>query len=133
MTNTLLLIKPNSIANHNIGEIISIIEKDGFEIQDIKIFTFTNELINNFYQEHIGKSFFERLVEFMTSGKTIAIRLSRENAVDRLRMLIGSAKPEEREAGTIRAIFADTISKNAVHGSDCSASVEREVSILFKS
>jgi nucleoside-diphosphate kinase len=131
MDNTLLLIKPNSVNNKNVGEIISIIEKDGFIIEEIKILHFDQELCNDFYAEHVGKSFFPGLVDFMTSGNTFALKLLKENAVSRLRRLVGSANPNERESGTIRDIYADSISHNAVHGSDSTASAQREIKIIF--
>ncbi len=131
LESTLLLIKPNAVKNKNIGEIISIIEKDHFIIKDIKFFTFNNEGINKFYQDHIGKSFFENLKKFMMSGPTIALKLERQDAIKRLRFLNGDTDPAKREAGTIRALYADTITANAVHSSDSPDNAKRELSIIF--
>lgn len=128
---TLLLIKPNAVKNKNIGEIISIIEKDNFIIKDIKFFHFDEKLIDQFYQDHIGKSFFANLKDFMLSDITIALKLERENAIVRLRQINGDAKPAKREPGTIRALYADSITANAVHSSDSEANAKRELGIIF--
>lgn len=130
---TLLLIKPNAVKNKNIGEIISIIEKDEFLIKDMKFFRFTDDLISIFYKDHIGKSFFPNLKEFMTSGPTIALHLQRDNAIARLRQINGDTDPKLREAGSIRSLYADTITANAVHSSDSPQNAKRELEIIFGS
>ncbi len=131
MQTTLLLIKPNAVKNKNIGEIISIIEKDNFIIKDIRYFHFDENLINEFYHEHIGKPFFANLKTFMLSGITIAFKLERENAISRLRQINGDTDPSKREAGTIRDLYADSITANAVHSSDSEANAIRELGIIF--
>ncbi len=128
---TLLLIKPNAVKNKNVGEIISIIEKDNFLIKDLKYFTFDEELINDFYKDHIGKTFFTNLKNFMESGVTIAVKLEREDAIKRLRQINGDTDPAKREAGTIRALYADTMTANAVHSSDSPENAKRELAIIF--
>lgn len=128
---TLLLIKPNAVKNKNIGEIITIIEKDNFLIKDIRFLKFDDALIKSFYQEHREKSFFKELTEFMLSGYTIAIKLERENAIARLRELNGDIQPEKRKSGTIRALFADSVTANAVHSSDSEENARREVKLIF--
>ncbi len=130
---TLLLIKPNAVKNKNIGEIISIIEKDNFLIKDIKYFRFTEDLISIFYKDHIGKSFFDNLKKFMLSDVTIALHLQRDNAIERLRQINGDTDPETRETGTIRSLYADTITANAVHSSDSPQNAKRELEIIFGS
>lgn len=129
---TLLLIKPNAVQNKNIGEIITIIEKDNFLIKDIKFLKFDDALIDSFYQEHREKPFFNELKEFMLSGYTVVIKLERENAIARLRELNGSiTEPEKSEPGTIRALFADNVTANAVHSSDSEKNARREVALIF--
>lgn len=128
---TLLLIKPNAVKNKNIGEIITIIEKDNFMIKDIRFLKFDDALIKSFYQEHREKSFFKELTEFMLSGYTVAIKLERENAITRLRELNGDIQPEKRKSGTIRALFADSVTANAVHSSDSEENARREVKLIF--
>lgn len=128
---TLLLIKPNAVKNKNIGEIITIIEKDNFLIKDIRFLKFDDALIKSFYQEHREKSFFKELTEFMLSGYTVAIKLERENAITRLRELNGDIQPEKRKSGTTRALFADSVTANAVHSSDSEENARREVKLIF--
>lgn len=129
--NTLLLIKPNAVKNKNIGNIISIIEKNNFIIKDIKYFYFNEELINSFYRDHIGKKFFENLKSFMLSDFTIALMLEKENAIEELRLINGDANPDKRKPGTIRALYAETVTANAVHSSDSEANAKRELEIIF--
>lgn len=128
---TLLLIKPNAVENKNIGEIITIIEKDGFEIKDIKYFHFDDDLINSFYQDHIGKAFFPNLKKFMASNITIALKLQREDAINRLRQINGDTDPDKREPGSIRSLYADSITANAVHSSDSPENAQRELNLIF--
>jgi nucleoside-diphosphate kinase len=128
---TLLLIKPNATAKGHIGEIITIIEQNNYEIRQLKSFRFDLDLANAFYEEHVGKEFFARLVKFMTSGLTVAALLVKENAVSDLRALIGDTNPEKRKPGTIRYLYADSITENAVHASDSPKHAKREIDLIF--
>jgi len=128
---TLLLIKPNAVAHQHVGHIISIIEDYGFTIMNIKVFQFTREKAEFFYIMHKGKGFYERLVDFMCSGVTFALLLEKKNAVEELRELIGEVEPEKRKPGTIRALYADGVTENAVHASDSLANAKREISLIF--
>lgn len=128
---TLLLIKPNATKKKHIGDILSIIEKNGYEIKNLKAFTFDTALANKFYKEHIGKEFFERLISFMMSGLTVGALLEKDDAVLSLRELIGSTKPENRKPGTIRALYADSFTENAVHASDSHDHALREIFLIF--
>ncbi|MBM4399458.1 MAG: nucleoside-diphosphate kinase [Candidatus Cloacimonetes bacterium] len=128
---TLLLIKPNAIKKKLIGDIISIIEKNGFNILKLESFYFDNALAYNFYAEHIGKEFFDRLIKFMTSGMVVAALLEKESAVEKLRELIGDTNPEKRKPGTIRYLYADSITENAVHASDTHDHAIHEIALIF--
>ena len=128
---TLLLIKPNATAQKHIGEIITIIERNGYDILKLRSFTFDLPLAHAFYEEHAGKEFFERLINFMTSGMTVAALLEKENAVADLRELVGDTYPERRKPGTIRAVYADNITENAVHASDSPMHAKREIALIF--
>ncbi|MFA7057444.1 MAG: nucleoside-diphosphate kinase [Candidatus Cloacimonadales bacterium] len=128
---TLLLIKPNAVKNKNIGDIISIIEKDNFLIKDIKLIQFDEALINIFYQDHLGKPFFNELTKFMQSDITIAFKLERENAIAELRKVNGDANPINRDPSSIRALYADSVTANAVHSSDSESNAKRELAIIF--
>ena len=84
-----------------------------------------------FYAEHQGKPFYDGLVEFMTSGPVLLLVFSGEDAIARAREIMGATNPAEAAPGTIRAEFADSMTENAVHGSDSPASAEREIGIFF--
>lgn len=128
---TLLLIKPNATRKHHIGDILAIVEKHGFNILELKSFTFDLPLVNKFYEEHIGKEFFERLIAFMTSGLIVAALLEKDEAVYHLRELIGDTNPETRKMGSIRYLYADTMTENAVHASDTHDHALREIALIF--
>jgi len=128
---TLLLIKPNATKKHVIGGILKMIEDNGFKIKKLKMFRMSNELADKFYAEHIGKNFFESLKSFMLSGDIIGAVLAREDAILKLRELVGNTNPEKAALGTIRFLFADSFTENAVHASDSPKSAEREIALIF--
>jgi len=128
---TLLLIKPNAVLNHHVGHIIAMIEAKGFIIRNMRSFQFSKESASVFYEMHRGKEFFNRLVEFMISGTTVALLLEKNNAVEDLRDLIGDADPLKRKPGTLRFIFAQGVTENAVHGSDSPDNAKREIKLIF--
>ena len=131
MDKTLALIKPDAVERNIIGDIISLIEKNGFVIIDMKFMKMSQSIAEKFYDAHIGKSFYDKLVSYMTSGNIIALILEKENAVDLFRDLIGSTDPELAKEGTIRKLYAIDKSFNSIHGSDSDANAEREISIIF--
>ncbi len=128
---SLLLIKPNAVLHRHIGHVISIVENKGFIIRNIKVFQFTSDLAAEFYREHQAKGFYGRLINFMVSGPTVAVLLEKTNAVSELRDLVGDAEPEKREPHTIRAIYAEGVTENAVHASDSISSAIREIELIF--
>ena len=129
---SLLLIKPDAVRNKHIGHIITILEENDFHFCALKLFRFDRELAENFYAEHRGKDFYENLLNFMMSDFTVAIIVQKENAVQQLRDLIGDVNPAIRKPGTIRYLYAEGITTNAVHASDSVISAKREIGIIFK-
>jgi len=127
----LFLIKPNAIAEHNVGKIISKIEEHRFEIINIRLFRFDPILSRHFYAEHVGKEFYPRLESFMCSGSTIALLLKKENAIHDIRELLGDVLPEKRKPGTIRALYGQRVTENAGHASDSVEHAAREIEIIF--
>ena len=115
---TFTMLKPDSIRNGNAGAILDKIVKSGFKIKAMKFTKMTDEKASSFYSIHSERPFFKDLVGYMTSGPIIAAILEKENAVNDFRALIGSTNPEEAKDGTIRNMFAKSISENAIHGSD---------------
>ncbi len=128
---TLSIIKPDAVAKNVIGEIIARFEQAGLKIAAAKLQQLSREQAEGFYAEHKERPFFPALVEFMTSGPVVVQVLEGENAIVKNRELMGATNPQEAEAGTIRADFAQSIDANAVHGSDSPESAAREVSYFF--
>ena len=115
---TFTMLKPDSIRNKNTGAILDKIIKSGFEIKAMKFTKMSTEQASSFYAVHKERPFFNDLINYMTSGPIVAAVLEKDNAVNDFRTLIGSTNPEEAADGTIRKLFAKSISENAVHGSD---------------
>ena len=115
---TFTMLKPDSVSKGNIGKILDKIILDGFEIIAMKYTRLSTEDASKFYSIHSERPFFEDLISYMTSGPIVAAVLKKENAVEDFRKLIGATNPLEAEKGTIRNLFADSISENAIHGSD---------------
>ena len=115
---TFTMLKPDSVSKGNIGKIIDKIIQGGFEIIAMKYTRLSTEDASKFYSIHSDRPFFGDLISYITSGPIVAAILKKENAVEDFRKLIGATNPLEAEKGTIRNLFADSISENAIHGSD---------------
>tara|TARA_B100000965_G_scaffold360949_1_gene342025 strand:- start:819 stop:1238 length:420 start_codon:yes stop_codon:yes gene_type:complete len=129
--NTLSIIKPDAVSKNVLGKILDRFESSGLKIIAIKKLHLDKDMAEGFYAEHKGKPFFEKLINFMTSGPVVVQVLSGENAIKTNRELMGNTNPEEAASGTIRSDFAESIDANAVHGSDSPESAEREISYFF--
>ncbi len=112
------MLKPDSVENGNIGAILEKITASGFRIVSMKLTQLTTADAEAFYAVHNERPFFGELVQYMTGGPIVAAILEKENAVQDFRTLIGATNPAEAAEGTIRNMFAESISQNAVHGSD---------------
>lgn len=128
---TLSIVKPDAVAKNVIGEIYTRFEKAGLKIVASKMMHLSQEQAEGFYAEHKERPFFPDLVAFMTSGPVVVQVLEGEGAIAKNRDLMGATNPKEADAGTIRADFAESIDANAVHGSDSTASAEREIAYFF--
>ena len=128
---TLMIIKPDATAKRAIGDIISMVE-DKFEIAGIIMKRLTVEEACEFYAVHKGKPFYDSLVEFMTSGPVVGLLLQGEDAIKRLREVVGATDPSKARPGTIRAKFGTDIQRNAVHASDSPESAAYEIPFFFK-
>jgi len=128
---TLTIIKPDSVSSGKAGQILAHLEGAGFRILALRMTRLSRETAGEFYAEHRGKVFFEPLIEFMISGPVIVAALSRKNAVAELRRIIGATDPAEAEPDTVRAIFAESKTRNAIHGSDSDNSARRELDFFF--
>ena len=128
---TFTMLKPDSIRNGNTGAILDKIVKSGFKIKAMKFTKMTDEKASKFYAIHSERPFFKDLVGYMTSGPIVAAILEKDNAVNDFRELIGSTNPEEAKEGTIRNMFAKSISENAIHGSDSDKNAKIECEFHF--
>lgn len=129
---TLSIIKPDAVGSNNIGEILSRFEKVGLKIVGARMLFLSNEQAKAFYNVHAARPFFEELVAFMTAGPVLVSVLEGENAIAKNRELMGATDPKDAAPGTIRADFAKTIDKNAIHGSDSSETAKQEIAFFFK-
>ena len=128
---TLTIIKPGAVESEYVGPILNMIHEHGFHIAAMKLTRLTRKQAERFYAVHYGRPFYEGLVEFMTSGPIVVAVLEKENAVDDYRKLIGSTDPAKAEPGTIRKLFAQSMQKNAVHGSDSDENAVHECDFFF--
>lgn len=117
------MLKPDSVEKGNIGAILEKINSAGFRIVAMKLTQMSNEDARNFYSIHRERPFFDELVSYMTRGPIVAAVLEKEDAVEEFRLLIGSTDPTIATDGTIRKLFATSISENAIHGSDSNKNV----------
>ena len=132
MTNrTFTMIKPDAFSNGHSGAIIDQIIKAGFKIIALKALKLSVEKAGEFYAVHKARPFYGELVDFMSSGPIVAAILEKDNAVEDFRKLIGATNPAQAEEGTIRKIFAESIGKNAIHGSDSDENAEIESNFFF--
>ena len=131
MEKTLILIKPDAVQRGLSGKIISRIEDKGLKLIGMKLVHVDDSLASKHYGEHVGKPFYESLVEFITSSPVIALAVEGESAVQVVRNLMGGTNPIEALPGTIRGDYGLTIGMNLIHGSDSPESAKRELSIFF--
>ena len=128
---TLVLIKPDAMRRRLAGEIISRLERRGLELRAAKLVNVESELAERHYAEHAEKPFFAELVDFITSGTTLAFVAEGESAVSVVRTTIGATNPANAAPGTIRGDLALAMPDNLVHGSDSPESAEREIALWF--
>ena len=131
MERTLILVKPDAFARSLTGEIIARFERKGLRIVALQHMTMSRELAGRHYAEHEGKSFYEELVTFITSGPLVALVLEGEQAVVAARQVIGATDPLQATTGSIRGDFAIAVGQNMVHGSDSNESAAREAALFF--
>jgi nucleoside-diphosphate kinase len=132
---TLILVKPDGVARGLVGEVMSRIEAKGYAIDSLRMLQADRALLEKHYAEHIGKPFYEPLVEFMMSGPIVAIVASGNRVIEGFRSLAGATDPTVAAPGTIRGDLArdqgTKVVQNIVHGSDSPESAAREIQIFF--
>lgn len=128
---TLIVIKPDAVRRGLVGEILSRFERKGFSIRELKMLTLSREQAEEFYSPHVGKDFFQDLVDFITSGPVVAAVLEGDWAIQAVRLMIGPTRSYEAPPGTIRGDLSLGVQQNVVHASDSAESFEREYRVLF--
>lgn len=128
---TLIIIKPDAVRKNAIGKILAILEENGFRIKEMKMMRFSREKAQEFYSIHKDKPFFNDLLEFITSAPIVAAIIEGEDAIKRVRELIGDTNPKKAKEGTIRRKFGTNVTQNAIHASDSYESFIRESKIIF--
>jgi len=128
---TFTMIKPDAIEKGYVGSILEKITAAGFRITALKMTQMTTQQAQQFYAVHKERPFFDALVAFMTRGPIVAAALEKENAVADFRTLIGATNPEEAAPGTLRKLYATSMSENAVHGSDSDSNAALEIAFHF--
>lgn len=131
MEQTLTIIKPDAVERHLVGKIIARLEAEGFELLGMKMVYMSKQDAERFYAVHRERPFFSDLTAFMSSGPSIPMVMRRDNAIDKLREVMGATNPAEAAEGTIRKEFALDIEKNSIHGSDSPASAAIEIPFFF--
>ena len=130
-THTLTIIKPDAFGSGRAGRILAHLEEAGFELVAARVLHLAKAEAEEFYAVHRERPFFGSLVEFMTSGPCMPMVLRRDDAVAELRRVIGATDPAEAEAGTVRAQYAESKERNAIHASDSDANAEVEAGFFF--
>ena len=128
---TLVLVKPDGVARGLCGEIVSRLERRGYELRGARLLKITKALARQHYAEHRGKPFFPDLVDFITSGPVLALAVRGEDAIANVRTMMGATNPKDAAPGTIRGDHATLLGENIVHGSDSRASARRELALFF--
>jgi nucleoside-diphosphate kinase len=128
---TLAIIKPDAVGAGKTGKILAHLEAAGFQIRAARLVKLTTAQAEAFYEVHRERPFYRPLVAFMTSGPALALALERDDAVTRLREVIGATDPAEAKPGTVRKLYAESKERNAIHASDSPENAAREVVFFF--
>ncbi len=128
---TLIVVKPDGFKNGLVGKIISRFEEKGFQIVNLRSFQFDTDTARKFYDAHKDKHFFDELVSFICSGKTVGCILEGNNAISTVRVMVGNTKSTEAQPGTIRGDFGLGFTDNIIHASDSAESFIKESKIIF--
>ena len=133
MERTLVLIKPDAVERNLIGKILTFYEDNGLKIIALKMEKISSEFAEKHYKEHKGKSFFNELIDYITRSSLCALVLEGNDAVEKVREINGSTKPEKQKEGTIRKAYAKSITENSVHSSDSVEHAKEEIELWFPS
>jgi nucleoside-diphosphate kinase len=128
---TLTIIKPDAVRRGLVGKILARLEDQGFRIRALKLVQLTKQAAEAFYQVHAQRPFYESLTTYMSSGPVVPMLLERDDAIQRLRDLMGATDPQQAAPGTIRRDYGENIERNAIHGSDAPETAAVEIPFFF--
>ncbi|MBL0888981.1 MAG: nucleoside-diphosphate kinase [Gemmatimonadaceae bacterium] len=128
---TLTIVKPDAFGAGNAGNIIALLERQGFAVKAARVMHLTKAQAGAFYEVHKERPFYGELVDFMTSGPCMPMILEKDDAVAALRVAIGATDPAEAAEGTVRKLYAESKGKNAIHASDSDENAAREARFFF--
>src|SRR5580692_2421989 len=128
---TFSIIKPDAVATGKAGKILSLLEDNGFRIVALRMVKMSQPDAEGFYAVHKERPFYSSLVKFMTEGPVIVMALEREDAVKKLREVMGATNPANAAEGTVRKLYAESIERNAIHGSDAPETAAEELNYFF--
>jgi nucleoside-diphosphate kinase len=131
MERTFAIIKPDAVSKRQTGQILAVIEENGFRVAGMKMKRLSQLEAEGFYAVHRERPFFGSLVKFMTEGPVVVLVLERENAIAKWREVMGATNPANAAEGTIRRRFAESIERNCVHGSDAPETAAVEIPFFF--
>ncbi len=133
MQKTFSIIKPDAVASGKAGNILAHLETEGFRIVALRMTRLSLSVAGGFYAVHKERPFYNSLVNFMTEGPVVLMALEREDAVKKLREVMGATNPANAADGTIRKLYAESIERNAIHGSDAPETAAQELAYFFTS
>jgi len=133
MEKTLSIVKPDGVKKNLIGEVIKRFEKEGLKIVGLKMLKMSKQQAKGFYIVHKDKAFYESLTDFMSEGPIVVMVIKGENAIHKVRDIMGATNPKNAIEGSIRAEFGTDIERNIVHGSDSAESAKYEIGYFFSS
>jgi nucleoside-diphosphate kinase len=131
MEKTFSIIKPDAVASGKAGKILALLEENGFRIVALRMAKLSQSQAEGFYAVHKERPFYSSLVKFMTEGPVVLMALEREDAVKKLRDVMGATNPANAAEGTVRKLFAESIERNAMHGSDAPETAAQELQFFF--
>ncbi len=132
MERTFVMIKPDGVQRGLVGKILRRFEDRGMKILAMKLIHVTGDLASTHYKEHVGKPFYEPLMEYIQSGPVVVAVIEAPDVIEQVRKMVGATNPADADVGTIRHTWAQDISRNIIHAADSSASAKREIGIYFK-
>lgn len=131
MSRTLAIIKPDAVASGKAGKVLALLQEKGFAVRALRMTRISQAQAEAFYEVHRERPFYASLVSFMTSGPAIPMVLEAEGAVAALREAIGATDPAQAAPGTVRALYAESKERNAIHASDSDENAAREIAFFF--